>query len=126
MAIAIDNRVVLNGDEVELLECLNSLKDDMTKQIILNTIDPFIPFGNPFEFEDRPDDEFYVSAEVPGIGAQVDLAEAWRISKLDAAAVKLTLEYDHSLEATLLTGARMTKMKSDNWDTIPRNVKQAR
>jgi hypothetical protein len=47
--------------------------------------------GNPFEFEDRPGDEFYVSAEVPGIGAQVDLAEAWRISKLDAAAVKLTL-----------------------------------
>jgi hypothetical protein len=55
----------------------------------------------PFRFEAREPNDFYISIDVPGPCAQVDLAQAWEIAQLDARACQLTLEHDHSFEATL-------------------------
>lgn len=93
-----------DDDEAEsLLELLCGnlrTEEQMAREIILNAIDPVIPLGDPFEFEQR-EGEFCISLEVPDSGAQVDLIIAWEVAKQDAQAVAWTLEHDHSLAATL-------------------------
>jgi hypothetical protein len=76
-------------------------EEQMAREIILNAIDPIIALGEPFRFEERDPDDFYISIDVPGPCAQVDLGKAWQVARLDAEACRLTLEHDHSLEATL-------------------------
>jgi hypothetical protein len=70
-------------------------EEEMARKIILDLIDPVIALGEPFSFEDRD------SLEAPLPWAQVDLAKAWEVARSDAEACRLTLEEDHSVEATL-------------------------
>jgi hypothetical protein len=76
-------------------------EEQMAREIILGAIDPIIALGDPFRFEEREPDDFYISIDVPEPWAQVDLARAWEVARLDAEACRLVLEHDHSLEATL-------------------------
>jgi hypothetical protein len=70
-------------------------EEEMARKIILHLIDPVIALGEPFSFEQRD------SLEVPLPRAQVDLARAWEVARADAEACRVTLEEDHSIEATL-------------------------
>jgi hypothetical protein len=91
-------------DDVKALLSVSDLlrtEEQIMREIILTAIDPIIPTGELFKFEDREPDDFYISSEVPKPFAKVDLAVAWEVAQLDARACKLTLQYDHSLEATL-------------------------
>jgi hypothetical protein len=91
-------------DDLKALLCVSDqlrTEEQMAREIILNAIDPIIALGDPFRFERRELDDFYISIDVPEPWAQVDLAKAWAVAQLDAEACRLTLEYDHSLEATL-------------------------
>jgi hypothetical protein len=76
-------------------------EEQMVREIILNAIDPIIALGEPFRFERREPDDFYISIDVAAPWAQVDLAIAWEVAQQDAKACQLTLQHDHSLEATL-------------------------
>jgi hypothetical protein len=93
----------LDDDLKALLSVSDQLRteEQMARDIILGAIDPVIAFGPRFRFEEREPDDFYISIDVPGPCDQVDLAEAWEVAQLDARACQLTLEEDHSLEATL-------------------------
>jgi hypothetical protein len=93
----------LDDDLRALLGVSDQLRteEQMAREIILNAIDPIIALGDPFRFEKREHNDFYISIDVPEPWAQVDLAKAWEVARLDAEACRLTLEYDHSLEATL-------------------------
>jgi hypothetical protein len=94
----------LDGDLAELLLVSNKVRtrEQLMRRAVLDWIDPIIPSGAEFEFEDRPEgDEMWISLEVPDSGATVDLARAWRVAQADAKACALVLERDHSLEATL-------------------------
>jgi hypothetical protein len=93
----------LDDDLKALLSVSDQLRteEQMGREIILNAIDPIIALGDPFRFERREPDDFYISIDVPGPCDQVDLAKALEVAQLDARACKLTLQYDHSLEATL-------------------------
>jgi hypothetical protein len=76
-------------------------EEEIMREIILGAIDPIVASGPPFRFEPREPNQFYISIDVPHPFAQVDLAQAWQVAQQDARACQLTLEYDHSLEATL-------------------------
>jgi hypothetical protein len=93
----------LDDDLKALLSVSDQLRteEQMAREIILNAIDPIIALGDPFRFEEREPDDFYISIDVPGPCDQVDLAKALEVAQLDAKACQLTLEEDHSLEATL-------------------------
>jgi hypothetical protein len=93
----------LDDDLKALLSVSDQLRteEQMAREIILNAIDPIIALGDPFRFERREPDDFYIGIDVPEPWAQVDLAKAWEVARLDAEACRLTLEHDHSLEATL-------------------------
>jgi hypothetical protein len=93
----------LDDDLKALLRASDQLRteEQMKREIILNAIDPIIALGDPFRFEEREPDDFYISIDVPEPWAQVDLAKAWEVARLDAEACRLVLEQDHSLEATL-------------------------
>lgn len=75
-------------------------EEQMAREIVLKAIDPIIALGPRFRFEGREPDDFYIG-DVPGPCDQVDLAEAWEVAQLDAEACRVTLQHDHSLEATL-------------------------
>src|SRR5262245_28263247 len=89
----------LDDDVKALLEVSDLLRteEQMMWEIILNAIDPIIASGPRFRFEEREPG----SIDVPHPFAQVDLALAWEVAQQDARACQLTLEHDHSLEATL-------------------------
>jgi|SRR5215470_17722430 len=93
----------LDPDVIELLELSGKLrsKEQVMRQIVLDALDPLVAFGPEFEFEDRPDDEAYISIEVPGPCSRVDLAQAWVVAQLDARACELVLEADDSADATI-------------------------
>jgi len=93
----------LDGDVIELLEVSGKLRsrEQIMRQFVLDTLDPLVAFGPEFEFEQRPDDEGYISLLVPDVGARVDLAVAWQVAQLDARACAITLDRDGSLDATL-------------------------
>ena len=85
-------------DDLKTLFCVSDQlygEEQMAREIILNLIDPVIALGEPFSFEDRE------GLEVPLPWAQVDLGKAWQVARSDAEACRLTLEEDHSIEATL-------------------------
>jgi hypothetical protein len=91
-------------DDLKALLCGSDqlrTEEQMAREIILNAIDPIIALGAPFRFEEREPDDFYISIDVPAPWAQVDLAVAWEVAQQDAMACQLTLQHDHSLEATL-------------------------
>jgi len=79
----------------------------IARATILVELDP-IPFsaqGEPFVFP-RPEpgslpDFCWISPEVPGPYAKVDLHEALRVAERDASASQTTLEWDNSTEAIL-------------------------
>jgi hypothetical protein len=93
----------LDEDVVELLLVSGKLRtrEQLMRKAISDALDPIIALGNEFEFEQRPDDELYISLEVPDRNSVVDLALAWRIALLDARACALVLDRDHSLAATI-------------------------
>jgi hypothetical protein len=93
----------LDDDLEELLFISGKLKsrEQIMREILLRAIDPAIPLGPEFEFEVRPEEEDYISLEVPDSGAKVDLAIAWQVAKLDAQACALVLDRDDSTAATL-------------------------
>jgi hypothetical protein len=93
----------LDEDLKALLGVCDQLRteEQMAREIILNAIDPIIALGEPFRFEEREPDDFYISNDVPEPCAQVDLALAWQVAQLDARACGLLLEEDYSLEAAL-------------------------
>ena len=93
----------LDDDLKALLAVSDQLRteEQMAREIILNAIDPIIALGPPFRFEEREPNDFYISIDVPHPSAKVDLAQAWQVAQLDARACQLTLEHDHSFEATL-------------------------
>jgi hypothetical protein len=91
-------------DDVKALLGVSDLlrtEEQLMREIILGAIDPIIASGPPFRFEEREPNQFYISIDVPGPCAQVDLGEAWEVARLDAEACRVTLEYDHSLEGTM-------------------------
>ena len=73
----------------------------LARKLILDSIDPITALGDEFTFERREPSPYYISLEVPDICAQVDLIEAWKITKLDMEACAQVLEHDNSLVATL-------------------------
>jgi hypothetical protein len=93
----------LDDDLKALLAVSDQLRteEQMAREIILNAIDPIIALGLPFRFEEREPNDFYISIDVPDSCAQVDLAQAWEVAQQDAKACQLTLEHDHSFEATM-------------------------
>jgi hypothetical protein len=93
----------LDDDVEELLRVSGKLRteEQLMRKALLDAIDPVMPLGPEFEFEARPDEEGWISLEVPDSGSRVDLAIAWRVAQLDARACRLVLERDHSPEATL-------------------------
>jgi hypothetical protein len=100
--IEIDGELDPDLEELLLVSGRVMTEEQMKRKIILRALDPMIPSGLPFEFEDRPeDDPTYLSLEVPEIGADVDLAVAWQYAQQDAAAGALILEQDNSLAATI-------------------------
>ena len=105
MSLIVEAVYSFDDDEAEsLLELLCGnlrTEEEMARKLILDAIDPVIALGDEFTFEEREPGDFYISLEVPDIGAQVDLIIAWQVAQLDAKACALTLEHDHSLEATL-------------------------
>jgi hypothetical protein len=91
-------------DDLKALLCGSDqlrTEEQMAREIILNAIDPIIALGDQFRFEEREHNDCYIGIDVPDPWAQVDLARAWEVARLDAEACRLTLEQDHSLEATL-------------------------
>jgi hypothetical protein len=85
-------------DDLKALLCVSDQlygEEQMAREIILDLIDPVSALGEPFSFEDRE------GLEVPLPWAQVDLGKAWEVARSDAEACRLTLEEDHSIEATL-------------------------
>src|SRR2546425_1128936 len=84
----------LDDDLKALLGVSDQLRteEQMAREIILNAIDPIIALGEPFRFEERDPDDFYISIDVPGPCAQVDLGKAWQVARLDAEACRVTLE----------------------------------
>jgi hypothetical protein len=93
----------IDGDLLELLIVSGKLKteEQLMRKALLDAVDPVIATGPEFEFEDRPDDEMYISLDVPDSGSRVDLAVAWTVAQADAKACALVLERDHSFAATL-------------------------
>src|SRR5262245_36927678 len=87
----------LDDDLKALLDVSGLLvtEEQMKRQIILGAIDPIIATGRHFSFEDRE------PLEMPHPCAQVDLAEAWEVARIDAEACRDLLEDDDGLEATL-------------------------
>jgi hypothetical protein len=71
----------LDDDLKALLSVSDQLRteEQMAREIILNAIDPIIALGDPFRFERREPDDFYISIDVPGPCDQVDLAEALEV-----------------------------------------------
>ena len=93
----------LDDDLEELLFISGKLKsrEQIMREILLRAIDPAVPLGPEFEFEVRPDEEDYISLEVPDGGSKVDLAVAWQIANLDARACEIVLERDNSTAVIL-------------------------
>jgi len=81
--------------------CRDFEEEMMVREMMVNAIDPIIPLNEPFTFENREPNDYYISLEVPGIGDRVDLFRAFEVSLLDARACRLVLEHDHSTSATL-------------------------
>jgi hypothetical protein len=76
-------------------------EEQIMREIILGAIDPIVASGPPFRFEEREPNEFYISIDVPHPFAQVDLAQAWQVARLDAEACRVTLEHDDTLDGTM-------------------------
>src|SRR5215471_3034549 len=94
----------LDDDVIELLKVSGRLrtKEALMRELVLDAIDPIVAQGAVFRFEQRPiEDEMYLSLEVPGGGDRVDLAECWKVARLDAEAAARVLDRDDSLAATL-------------------------
>jgi hypothetical protein len=77
----------------------------MARAFILVEMDPIHATGEPFVFPrgapgSQPD-FCWISPEVPGPYANVDLLEALSVTERDAQACDLTLKVDNSIEATL-------------------------
>lgn len=85
----------LDQDVKSLLSLLPS-KEQMARETILNAIDPIVPSGPRFSFEDR--DPF----GVPHPCAQVDLANAWSEARRDVEACRDLLDENNSVRATLI------------------------
>ena len=80
---------------------------EVARATVLAELDPisFSAQGEPFIFP-RPEpgslpDFCWISPEVPGPYAKVDLHEALRVAERDASASQTTLEWDNSTEAIL-------------------------
>jgi hypothetical protein len=99
--IEIDGELDDDLEELLLISGKLRTREQIIREIVLREIDPIIPLGPEFEFEERPDEEDYISLEVPDSGARVDLAVAWQVAQLDAPACTIILERDHSLAASL-------------------------
>jgi len=94
----------LDDDLEELLLVSGRLmtQGQLMRKIILRAVDPIPhPTGPAFEFEDRPDDPMYLSIEIPGADADVDLAQAWSVAQEDMQAASLILERDDSFDGTI-------------------------
>jgi hypothetical protein len=93
----------LDDDLKALIAVSDQLRteEQMVREIILNAIDAIIALGPRFRFEEREPSDFYISIDVAGPCAQVDLALAWEVAQLDARACQLTLEHDDGRDATL-------------------------
>jgi hypothetical protein len=87
----------LDDDLKSLLRASDLLvaEEQMMREIVLGAIDPLIASGPSFSFEDRD------PLEVPHPCAQVDLAVAWEVARIDAEACRDLLQEDNSLEGTL-------------------------
>jgi hypothetical protein len=94
----------LDLDVIEFLEMSGKLRtrEQLMRKFVLDVVDPVIALGDPFIFEQREDRDDYISPEVPGSDAQVDLAVAGRVAELDARACSIVLERDNSFDATFL------------------------
>jgi hypothetical protein len=91
----------LEDDLSELLGLSDQLRtrEQAMREIILETVDPIIPYGDLFRFNGIGDDG--ISPEVPKPYDRVDLAVAWQVAQADAKACRLVLERDGSIEASL-------------------------
>jgi hypothetical protein len=86
----------LDDDLAEFIIMISKPKEAAMREIIVRSIDPLQNVGLCFEFEPRPDDEFYLSLEVPPPDADVDIIICWKIAQLDALAASRILDRPYS------------------------------
>jgi hypothetical protein len=86
----------LDEDLAEFLLMVAKPREQIMRETIIRAIDPLQEVGLCFEFEPRPDDECYLSLEVPPPNADVDIVYCWKIAQLDAEACSLILDRDNS------------------------------
>jgi hypothetical protein len=105
IVIESESRLVFDGDLIELLRSMvqtvpiGEWEGSWIQRFYLDCGSP--PLGDRFEFGERPNDDFYISPEVPDAYAQVDLARAFEVAQLDARACRLVLDGDPAIEDVL-------------------------
>ena len=98
----------LDTDLAEFLALTGKLltPEEAMRKAILRSIDPLKKLGARFEFEARPNDEFYLSLETPPCDAEVDLVVAWKVSQLDAIASSKILDRNNSTTSEIISALR--------------------
>jgi hypothetical protein len=100
----------LDTDLAEFLSLTGKLltPEEAVRKAILRSIDPLKKPGCRFEFEARPNDEFYLSIETPPCNADVDLVVAWNVSQQDAIASSKILDRNNSTTSEIIGALRNT------------------